>query len=279
MANDASHALVRDWLAAIERRYDVGSQRHLRERGVTAGWRCWEVGAGSGSIALWLAQQVGPSGSVLATDLDLRFLVSLARPNLVVQQHDICRDPAPAGEFDLIHARLLLEHLPQRDRALDTLVSALAPGGWLLLEENDNASIAPVVADADLAALHAKVRAATVAHTVARTGRPDTGTYGRRLPEELRRRGLEEIDAEGRVFISRGGSGLVSLRLLYDQIGESLVATDALTVEELVRYRALLADPDFALMGEVMLTAWGRRPCTPTTSNSGNPDHTQDELR
>lgn len=260
MGDKASAALVRDWLAAIERRYDAGSQRHLRERGLTAGWRCWEVGAGSGSVALWLAQQVGPSGSVLATDVDLGFLASLACPNLIVQRHDICSDPAPAGNFDLIHARLLLEHLPRRDRALDVLVAALAPGGWLLLEENDNAAIAPATADLDSVALHAKVRAATVAHIVARTGRPDTGTYGRRLPEEMRRRGLDEIDAEGRVYISRGGSGLISLRLLYDQLGASLVASGALTAEDLGRYRALLADPAFALLGEVMLAAWGRRP-------------------
>lgn len=279
MTTDDSAALVQDWLAVIEARYDAGSQRHLRDRGVGTGWRCWEVGAGSGSIALWLADQVGPSGSVLATDLDLRFLASLAHANLVVRRHNICDDPAPPGGFDLIHARLLLEHLPQRDRALDTLVAALAPGGWLLVEENDNASIAPATASPEAAALHAKVRAATVAAIAARTGRLDTGTYGRRLPEELRRRGLSEIDAEGRVYLSRGGSGLVSLQLLYEQLAQSLVATGSLTAAELGRYRELLADPDFALLGEVMLAAWGRRRLTSAGVDSGNADQTRADPR
>ena len=64
-----------------------------RARGVGPGWRCLEVGAGAGSIAGWLADRVGPSGQVIATDLDTRFLEQQARPNLEVRRHDVVRDP------------------------------------------------------------------------------------------------------------------------------------------------------------------------------------------
>ena len=45
----------------------------------TRGWRCLEVAAGTGSVAAWLADQVGPEGEVFATDVDLTHLVSCRR--------------------------------------------------------------------------------------------------------------------------------------------------------------------------------------------------------
>jgi ubiquinone/menaquinone biosynthesis C-methylase UbiE len=50
-----------------------GTIRRMGNIGVTDGWICLEVGAGAGSIARWLARRVGPTGSVVATDLDTRF--------------------------------------------------------------------------------------------------------------------------------------------------------------------------------------------------------------
>jgi SAM-dependent methyltransferase len=66
---------------------------------------------------------------VLAIDLDPRFLVAHADSMLTVRQHDITADPLPAAAFDLVHARLVLMHLPARERALAILVHALRPGG------------------------------------------------------------------------------------------------------------------------------------------------------
>ena len=60
--------------AALPRLYDPGTIRHLEQLGVGPGWRCLEVGGGGGSIAAWLSDRVGPTGHVLATDLDPRFL-------------------------------------------------------------------------------------------------------------------------------------------------------------------------------------------------------------
>lgn len=58
----------------LEATFDPSTIGYLTGVGVTAGWACWEIGAGGGSIARWLAERVGPTGSVLATDIDPRFI-------------------------------------------------------------------------------------------------------------------------------------------------------------------------------------------------------------
>src|SRR5689334_8013291 len=105
-------------LKAAEDLLDDGTIRVLARVGVQPGWRCLEVGAGGGSIARWLADTVGPTGHVLATDVNTRDLDSGGRPVLEVRQHDIVADPLQEAAFDLVHARLVLEHLPERDRVL-----------------------------------------------------------------------------------------------------------------------------------------------------------------
>lgn len=57
-----------DRLHALEALFDDASAHHLARLGVGPGWRCLEVGAGAGGVARWLADRVGPSGQVLATD-------------------------------------------------------------------------------------------------------------------------------------------------------------------------------------------------------------------
>jgi len=52
-------------LGLLEEIFDPVSRR--RRSGVQAGWRCLEVGAGRGSMAVWLAERVGPRGGVVAT--------------------------------------------------------------------------------------------------------------------------------------------------------------------------------------------------------------------
>ena len=121
-------------LGLLAQRFDAGTIRRLGELGVTDGWRCLEVGAGHGSVARWLADRVGPSGSVVAADIDARFLTGLP-DNVDVRELDI-RDQDLEPEFDLAHCRALLMHLPDPD-ALARIVAALRPGGVLLVEEGD----------------------------------------------------------------------------------------------------------------------------------------------
>jgi tRNA A58 N-methylase Trm61 len=50
---------------------DPTTRRITAARGLGPGWRCLELGRGTGSIARWLADR-SPEGQVLATDVDIR---------------------------------------------------------------------------------------------------------------------------------------------------------------------------------------------------------------
>jgi ubiquinone/menaquinone biosynthesis C-methylase UbiE len=104
---------------ALSKLFDPSMFRHIEDLGIREGWRCWEVGVGGVSVPQWLAGRVGATGRVLATDIE------------------VTRDEPPAETFDLVHARLVLVHLSDRDRALQLMISMLRPGGWLLIEDAD----------------------------------------------------------------------------------------------------------------------------------------------
>ena len=74
---------------------------------------------------------------MLATDVYLKFLEPLAGGPVEVLEHDILAQPLPEGEFDLVHSRLLVEHIGFG--AVPNLVAGLRPGGILLLEDYDMA--------------------------------------------------------------------------------------------------------------------------------------------
>lgn len=97
------------------------------------GQRCLDLGAGGGSVTRWLADRVGPTGEVVAIDIDTTHLTD--GRGITVHRHDINNGlPEPiAGPYDLIHARLTLMHLPRRDEIFADLVDALAPGGWMVI--------------------------------------------------------------------------------------------------------------------------------------------------
>jgi 2-polyprenyl-3-methyl-5-hydroxy-6-metoxy-1,4-benzoquinol methylase len=113
--------------SGLETGLDENTKARLSAVGITAGWRCLEIGAGSGSIARWMAERVGAHGHVLATDIDTRWI----QGNGLSQRHDVAADPLAQDEFDLIHARLVLGWLPTRDAVLSHLVAALRPEGGL----------------------------------------------------------------------------------------------------------------------------------------------------
>ncbi len=72
----------RDRLRLMSDLLDPSSRFHLMQTGLAAGWRCLEIGAGNGSLSQWLAQQVGASGHVVATDIHTDLMAGIAGGNL-----------------------------------------------------------------------------------------------------------------------------------------------------------------------------------------------------
>jgi len=122
-------------VAGLSAQFDSITVRHLAAVGVARGWHCLEIGAGTGSIARWLADTVGSAGRVVAPDLDTQFLGDLPRPPVEVVRHDITRDTVELDAFDLVPARAVLEHVPSRGEVVMQLVKAVRPGGVLVLED------------------------------------------------------------------------------------------------------------------------------------------------
>lgn len=254
---DNAHSQARERFPALSDLYDYETIRCLQAVGVAPGWLCLEVAAGGGSIARWLAAQVGPGGRVLATDLDTRFLEPLAGPALEVRRHDIARDPLPDAAFDLVHARLILVHLPERELALAKMAGALQPGGWLVCEEFDSLSMPadPVLHPHECAlqaqAAMQRIMAARGANT----------RYGRDLAARMRAHGLIDIRAQGRMAMWQGGSaGARLFRANFAQSREELLRVGLLTQAEWDDELERLDDPRTLFPSPVMWTVCGRRP-------------------
>lgn len=250
-------------LAALASVFDATTFRHLADLGIGPGWHCWEVGAGGPSVATWMATRVGPDGSVLATDIDLSWL-GPGRPDdpdergFEVRRHDVATDGPPAGPFDLVHARLVLVHLPERGRVLDQLVEVLRPGGWLLLEDADPAlqpltCIDEVGPDERLAnSLRGQFRA-----LLAERG-ADLG-FGRTLPRLLRDAGLVGVAADA--FFPVGGPASTALeRSTVEQVRQRLVAAGLATDADIDRHLANIDSGRLDFATSPMISAWGRRP-------------------
>ena len=243
--------------AALATIFDPGTIRHLNEIGIRKGWRCLEVGAGGGSIATWLCDQVGEPGRVVATDIDPRFLHTLGRSNLEVWRHDIANDPLPQETFDLVHFRLVLGHVRSRNEVLGRLIAALRPGGWMLAEEFDSWSLRPDdtlnVAETPLKAF-AAMQAVMASHGF-------DGHYGRRLVGHLRAHSLTDLAAEGRLFMFEGGtSGADLTRASISQTRSGMIAAGGITEAEIEHDLLHLNSADFMMPSAIMWAVRARRP-------------------
>jgi SAM-dependent methyltransferase len=255
---DLDYALPNTWEQARRRLellaacHDDASRRRAAALGVGPGWRCLDAGAGQGSFARWLASRVSPDGHVVTADLDVTLMADLDEPNLEVREMDLTRDYLPRGEYDLVHTRLALLHIPEREKVLARLAAALRPGGLLLLEEDDGFPI--------LATATGEYRAAWEVFLQVMASGGTHPAWARNLPERLGALGLADVDAEAGAQLFRGGSAAAQMwSLTWAQVRERVRAM-GLPVENLDRGCAVLDDPDRWFHGPTMVAAWGRRP-------------------
>jgi ubiquinone/menaquinone biosynthesis C-methylase UbiE len=242
--------------AALSALFDATTTRHLADRGVGPGWQCLEVGGGSGSVAKWLGERVGPRGRVMVTDVETRFLEHLSLPNVEVRRHDITRDALPERAFDLIHTRMVLMHLPPRDQVLAALRSALKPGGWLVCEDFDRVSLPP---NPDLNPGEIVLKTHEAMGRV-HQDQDVAPQYGRLLLGRLRALGLVDLGAEARLMMAQAGSWSVQLlQASYERRRRAMIDAGYVTEEEFDADLTRMAAPEFMMPSPLMWSVWGRR--------------------
>lgn len=244
-------------LALLENLYDPATRRYLDALGVGPGWRCLEVGAGRGSIAGYLSDRVGPTGYVLATDVDTGVFAAPPAANLELRTHDIGADALPEAAFDLVHARAVLGFAPVT--ALQQMIAALKPGGWLMLEQMSSAPTECLEPADDAAAVLAReVRRAINALILRRGGDPSLGL---RVPQMLHAAGLTDLAGEAFAVPLRTPPVARFTLATVDLVKDQIVSAGLMTAAEIDRYRACLAEPDQLFPASLwMVSVWGRRP-------------------
>jgi SAM-dependent methyltransferase len=258
-AADSPDAFERERLALLTQVADPITTRRLSSLGVGPGWRCLEVGAGDGSVARWLAGRVGPTGRVVATDLDPRFLGGHGLPNLEVRRHNLLEDELEAAHYDLVHCRCVLQHLPDPLRGLRRLLDAVRPGGWLFVEEADACSYGAADPGHPRAAgFDRRTRALWTA--LQARGPIDLG-FGRRVPALVEGLGVRDLGLDGVTLTGRGRGPAARFGQMTDALLRGrLVAGGVLTEEDFDELYRAYDDPSFWFLGLTVFGAWGRRP-------------------
>lgn len=130
------------WLDRPEREAEEAPSRAIAALGIPKGAVVADVGAGSGYYTVLLARAVGPTGRVVATDLQpgmldiLRGKVARERLSNVKVVQGRADDPVlPPASFDLILMVDVYHELSSPQVFVRKLKEALKPGGRLVLIE------------------------------------------------------------------------------------------------------------------------------------------------
>ncbi len=253
---DNSHDHAGRRLTALSAIFDPVTARHVDRLGVSAGWTCWEVGAGGTSVVELLADRVAPGGRVLATDIDVS-RIDVAGGQIEVRRHDVAADPPPEGPFDLVHARLVLVHVPERGRALRNMVGAVHPGGWVLVEDADPMLQPLACIDATDSESELANRIRTGFRTLMASRGADLA-FGRTLPRVLRDAGLVDVEADAYFQVALQACDALeeaTIAVIRDRLMSEGIATE----DEIDRHLAAVTAGRLDLAQPPMISAWGRR--------------------
>ena len=232
--------------------WDAGTIQELERSGISSGWRCLEVGAGTGSIAVWLQRRVGAEGEVVATDLRTEWLDWTAPQGVTVLRHDVEHDEVPGDGFDLIHARMVLQHVATPASVVGRLVRALRPGGWLVLEDTDTSSLFYSVEGRVLEPV------LEAAYAVMRSGGHEP-RGGLRDVELMEQGGVVEVEARGRAVVVESGSSSAQWYALWlEHLRPRMVRSGAIGHGAIDHAVQFLTRPGARWLSQVMITSVGR---------------------
>jgi trans-aconitate 2-methyltransferase len=119
-----------------------------------------------------------------------------AAPAVEFLTHDVTDVPFPAAPADLIYARLLLAHLPAPAERLRAWASQVAPGGRLLVDENEYIDAAdPVLARYEAMVTELIAASGASIHAGPEIAEIDLGAGWQRVFARVERWAIAEADA------------------------------------------------------------------------------------
>jgi SAM-dependent methyltransferase len=230
--------------------------------GVRPGDRALDLGCGPLGVLDLLAERIGPGGRVVGLDREARYL-AIARQELDVRglgAVELCAGDAtatdlPAGSFDLVHERLVLNNVPDPEAVITEMARLTRPGGHVALQDVDwmTWTCLPEHADWD--------RLLDVA------GRSWSGDVriGRRLAALLRAAGLADVQVLPHLRVFRPGEPYHRLLMWFVDLHRGrILGGGGITPPQLdaavARLERHLADAGTVTLYATLFQAWGRRP-------------------
>lgn len=241
-------------------------QKRLLAR-VGPGMRILDVGCGPGAVSAVLAHATGPHGSVVGVDLaeaHLERARAHARAeglaNVTFEKADASRLHYEDASFDLVYAKFLLMHVPNKGAVLGEMVRVLAPGGTLFVYDVEEGGTL----------FHPAGTAAERAWTISMRAMRAAGSdpeMGRKLYGMFRRAGLHGVRAIPEMTGACAGQPRF-LEAAKRQIAGMLTSLrDAIKAGEGLdddAFDALLAELDRDVQDEFFtlcgLAVWGTKP-------------------
>ncbi|HSR67290.1 MAG TPA: methyltransferase domain-containing protein [Acidobacteriota bacterium] len=146
---------------------EILNEGYLRQMGLKPGQRVLDVGSGLGQFAQIMARTVAPDGMVLGIERDPQQMATARR---LLNSGEAAQDPVPlkfrrgdalklpllpdeVESFDVVHARFLLEHVPNPGDVIRQMLRAVRPGGRIILSDDDHSTFNPTPEPAGFPAL------------------------------------------------------------------------------------------------------------------------------
>lgn len=238
-------------LAGLAASFDPVSKANLLAAGLSSGWRCLDVGAGTGTLSRWFAEVTGRPPVVV--DRDTRFLRRLTDHDLEIVEADITDPALDLGLFDLIHVRFVLMHLRERDDVLRRLASWVAPGGALVISDAYTVGLD--------ASPHVQYRTTAIAHQemMARTIGSDHAVAAS-YPRALTGLGFQDVGADIHMPIVGIDLGYTRFLRMSLQQGRTEILAGGVAEETFEAALRHIDEPTTREWFFAMLTAWGRKP-------------------
>jgi len=230
--------------------------------GLITGMNCLDVGCGGGHVTMLMARIVGPEGRVIGTDADAEILALATEDakaarltNVEFQQRD-ARACSWQNEFDMTYARFLLSHLNEPQKCLVAMVKACVPGGTVVIEDTDFAGSFCYPA----CAAYERYKELYQELLQRRGGDSNIGT---KLPEMLRRAGIQNIELNIIQPAHVHGEGKLMAPLTMSRISDALtaegLAAESETQQILTELNKVAADSETLISLPRVFQVWGKR--------------------